>query len=232
MKKVIVCMFLVILFSLVLVPAALAGKLNPGYSKEFGYGVVVASVKGYPSYDNFDKSQFNYDKTTKEFSISAGDTLDLRAIYPKGKLMRNLVNEVKAKYKKLLADKTITVQEIGTAFRIWKIDAEHPVPQKLSDEPEWNPMLEQTYNADEEFLSWDSSGLKWDEINGYITNWQENAKPGDKLYVLFEGGLRAKGEPTVENKQNPLTGQFEPTSVPGLLYLNYLPFAKCVITFK
>jgi len=211
---------------------------DPGYTNTFGYGVVMASGKGYPAYGKFDAAQFKFENG--KFIIPSGSsaTLDLRAILPKGMTVTQAVAKAQREHSENLKYKI----EDFMVFQIWLshdpsgkelANAEHPWPQKLTDVPTWGKPREQRYTVSEESKSWTGAVATWDEMKGEL--WElANAKPGYKLYVVYRVGYKYKtpaGE--MENKWDPNLRQFIQVPSTGLLGFELgEPLAVCTIEIR
>ena len=211
---------------------------DPGYTNTFGYGVVVASGKGYPAYGKFDDGQFKFENG--KFIIAAGSsaTLDLRAILPKGMTVAQAVAKVQKERPENLKYKV----EDFMIFQIWfshdqsgveLIDAKHPWPQKPTDVPAWGKPREQRYTVTDESKSWTGAVATWDEMKGEL--WElAGARPGQTLYVVYRVGYKYKtpaGE--LESKWDPNLRQFVQVPSKGLLGFEYgEPLAVCTIEIR
>jgi hypothetical protein len=211
---------------------------DPAYTRTFGYGVVVASAKGYPAYGKFDAAQFTFENG--KFIIAPGPTatLDLRAILPKGVTVAQAVAKLQTERTENLKYKI----EDFMVFQIWfshdpsgkeLANAEHPWPQKLTDIPTWGNPREQRYTVSAEAKSWTGAVATWDEMKGEL--WElANAKPGYKLYVVYRVGYKYKtpaGE--LESKWDPNLRQFIQVASQGLLGFELSePLAVCTIEIR
>jgi hypothetical protein len=208
---------------------------DPGYANTFGYGVVVATGKGYPAFGKFDAGQFKFQDG--KFIIPAGSsaTLDLRAILPQGMTVAEAVAKVQRERTGNLKYKTEEIM----VFQIWfshdqsgnhLIDANHPWPQKTTDVPNWGKPRQQMYTVTDASKSWTGAAATWDEMRGEL--WElANAKPGQKLYVVYRVGYKYKtpaGE--LESKWDPNLRQFIQVPSKGLLGFELgEPLAVCTI---
>jgi len=195
---------------------------DPGYARTFGYGVVVASGKGYPAFGKFEAAQFKFEQG--KFIIAAGPsaTLDVRAILPRGMTIAQAVDKVQRERAENLKYK---VEEF-MIFQIWfsqdqsgkvLVDAEHPWPQKPTDVPTWGQPREQRYTVTDESKAWTGAAATWEEMKGEL--WElASARPGQKLYVIYRVGYKYKtpaGE--LESKWDPNLRQFIQVPSKGLL---------------
>lgn len=236
LKSVIAVIFLTILAIIFAAVSALSqgADRDPGYAKTFGYGVVVASNKGYPAYGKFDPAQFKFENGKFIIAPGSSSTLDLRAILPAGMTVAQAVAKVQREHTANLKYKI----EDFMVFQIWfshdesgkeMVDANHPWPQKPTDVPGWKPR-EQRYTVNEESKSWTGAAATWDEMKGEL--WPlAQAKPGHKLYVVYRVGYKYKtpaGE--LESKWDSNLGQFIQVPSKGLLGFELgEPLAVCTI---
>lgn len=211
-----------------------AGR-DPGYAVTFGYGVVVASDKGYPAYGKFEAAQFRFE--SGKFLINAGPsgTLDLRAILPKGMTIGQAVDKMYAQRTENLKYKFEDI----LVFHIWfshdssgaeLTNAKNPGPQKPADVPTWASPREIGYTVTDESRSWIGAAARWDEMKGEL--WElARTKPGQKLYVAFRVGYKYKtpgGQ--MESKWDPDLKKFVMVPSQGLLGFEYgEPLAVCTI---
>ena len=210
----------------------------PGYTEHFGYGVIVASARGYPAYGKFDATQFKFDNG--KFIIAPGPsaTLDLRAILPKGMTVAQAVAKVQQERTENLKYKI----EDFMVFQIWfshdqsgavLVDTGHPWPQKPTDVPTWGTPREQRYTVSDESKLWTGAAATWDEMKGEL--WQlAGARPGQKLYVVYRVGHKYKtpaGE--MESKWDSNLRQFIRVPSKGLLGFELgEPLAVCTIEIR
>ncbi|MFA6431518.1 MAG: hypothetical protein WCV91_03970, partial [Candidatus Margulisiibacteriota bacterium] len=101
MKKFVFAVLVFMFAGLLYCPSFASDSPDPKYYKAFGYGKVLASNNGYPAFDTYDPSQFDY--RDGKFYMSPTDTLDLRVLLPKGKKMSNYVKEGGFSYYKIWA---------------------------------------------------------------------------------------------------------------------------------
>lgn len=208
---------------------------DPGYAGTFGYGVVVASAKGYPAYAKFDPAQYRFEGGKFLISPGPSTTLDLRAILPKGMTVSQAVAKVYEQHPENLKYK---VEDI-MVFHVWfshdtsgaeLVNAKNPWPQRTTDLPTWGEPREQRYTVTDASRSWTGAAATWDELKGEL--WQiANAKPGQKLYVVYRVGYKYKtpgGQ--MESKWDPDLKKFVMVPSPSLLGFEYgEPLAVCTI---
>lgn len=213
---------------------------DPAYAKKFGYGVILASGKGFPALTKCDESQFNY--KDGKFFLEPGEssTIDLRAILPQGTTMGSLMTKLKSERGKNLTHKT-------NEFYVWEIWCSHDGevnqvtdtykwPTTKNEVPAWASSCVSVYqNYDNSIASWTVAGLGWGTNDG---NLQFNfgsklhmGKPGYKYYIM----LRMAYEYSVpggqtENKWNSILQRFEPVvSTGGVGYVFSNPIATCTV---
>ncbi len=237
MKKTLVIIIFVLVSGLWLK----AQTLDPAYTKKFGYGVILASGKGFPVLTKYDETQFNY--KDGKFFLEPGEstTIDLRAILPQGTTLGSLMNKLKTERGKNLSHKT-------NEFFVWEIWCSHdgetnqitgnkkwPITKK--EVPSWGSACSdvyQNFNVAEN-STWATAGLTWDSNGGNLqfkfgTN-LHMSKPGYKYYVM----LRMAYEYSVpggqtENKWNSILNRFEPVvSTGGVGYVFSDPIATCTV---
>jgi len=216
-------------------------SLDPTYTKEFGYGVIIASGKGFPALTKCDVAQFNY--KDGKFFLEPGETstIDLRAILPQGTTMGSIMTKLKSERGKNLPHKT-------NEFFVWEIWCSHDGetnqitdrykwPATKKDIPAWGApcaAVYQNYKVAEN-STWTTSGLKWDSDGGNLQfqfgTYLHKGKPGYKYYIM----LRMAYEYSVpggqtENKWNSILNRFEPVvSTGGVGYVFSDPIATCTV---
>ena len=215
-----------------------AQTLDPGYTKTFGTGVIIASINGYPGLAKYDPAQFIFKDGVFFVKGDEESTLDLRLLLPKGMTEGKLLDKLKK-------EKPQNLKHRKDDFSVWQIWSSHttdarenfnsrtPWPQKLSDVPLWGaPICEHFYSAGKESKDWNSSGWSWkDDLQTSVGNWLKYSKPGQKLYAVYRlcyeysvpGGQ-------MENKWDAVLQRWIPTkSVGGIGYVMSDPIAACTI---
>jgi len=215
--------------------------LDPMYTKKFGYGVILASGKGFPAFTKYDETQFNY--KDDKFFLEPGEatTIDLRAILPQGATMGSLMTKLKSERGKNLTHKT-------NEFFVWEIWCSHDGetnqvtgnykwPTTKKDVPAWGSSctsVYQKYNVAEN-SSWNTAGLKWGSDGGNLQfefgTHLRMAKPGYKYYFMLRMAYEynVPGGQT-ENKWNSILNRFEPVvSTGGVGYVFSDPIATCSV---
>ena len=192
MKNKIYILF-ILTFSLSLI-AFTSDELDPGYSKAFGWGSICVSKAGYPSFSNYNASQFEYDGS--KFYVNKGGTICLRSILPKGKTYGDLLKQFNNKHKEFSKK---TQEQI-----YWKIYSDHDFAgnvlyEKWPSDPEVmlhnnNPLNFSTFNGEGDARNWNSSGVDWDDtesndLKSEVGFWLSQAKPGWQLYIFHTVGF-------------------------------------------
>jgi len=237
MKKVLITVICVFVLGFWL----MGQTLDPAYTKKFGYGVILASGKGFPTLTKCDETQFNY-KDGKFFLESGGaTTIDMRAILPQGTTMGSLMDKLKSERGSNLSHKT-------NEFYVWEIWCSHEGELDLLEErykwpatkneiPAWSSSCVSVYQSyiPDNNSSWMAAGLAWEsESNSLEFNFGSIlhiSKPGYKYYVM----LRMAYEYSVpggqtENKWNSILNRFESVvSTGGVGYVFSDPIATCTI---
>jgi len=166
--------------------------IDPKYPQTFGYGVIIASINGYPKYDQYDESQFIYKDGLFLVQNDEKSTLDLRVILPKGMTEGKLV-------EKLKKEKPHNLKSKKAEYSVWQLWVSHetygkenitertPWPTDLTSTPMWSaPYNEKFYNAGESSKNFVTAGYKWEDgMNTSIGNWLAYAKPGYKIYAVY-----------------------------------------------
>jgi hypothetical protein len=236
MKKTLSTIILVLVSGLML----FGQTLDPAYTQKFGYGIILASAKGFPVFTKYDETQFNFKEGKFFLEPGEASTIDLRAILPQGTTMGSYMTKLKAERGNNLSHKT-------NEFYVWEIWCSHDGdvdqvtgnytwPASAKDIPAWgSPCAEvyQTYTA--EVSSWASTGLTWDYNGGNLQfqfgTYLHMAKPGYKYYIT----LRMAYEYSVpggqnESKWNSVLNRFENVvSEGGVGYVYSDPIASCTV---
>jgi len=163
--------------------------IDPAYIDKFGYGTLCASFKGYPEKDKYDASQ--YDFKDGKFYVKKGGRIDLRSILPQGKTYGDLYNQFKSqnsvKYTDVIYEGQfwvvyidhLTYGGIQTHWGAWPTDPSEMLKEEGMTFPQ---------GLDGEALEWNTSGLKWDQMeNNFqssVGTWLEFAKPGWQMYII------------------------------------------------
>lgn len=233
MKKIIFSVLFLFVFT-----AAISEDPDPAYNKAFGYGVIIASGKGYPAFEKYDPSQFDF--RNGKFYISAGEdaTIDLRVFSPKGTSDGTFVEQL----KKADPEKYKTKKNDFTIWQVWAshdkegnelFSADKPWPSKLADVPAWSPIMSQRNTFDDaDSYTWNSSGCKWEDSKSMLKSYLVNAKPGYKFYVIYSVGfdyVAGVGEETFIDKE---TKQKKTVKVDIEKKIFGPPIAVCTIEIK
>ncbi|HNW30087.1 MAG TPA: hypothetical protein PKN50_16525 [Spirochaetota bacterium] len=172
-----------------------------GYVEQFGYGSIVVSGTGYPPFNAFDRTRFEYDPVKKLFYVKLGGamTINMRQILPKGLTLQRCLDAVVQEKGKNLAYRSVDVQ----FWSIWAShdaagnrldDASRPWPAKTGDIPRWDPVVECYWEQQERYGGDTTSGFRWDSIGPDESRREKlkahlaNCRPGQKLYVIFRVG--------------------------------------------
>lgn len=173
----------------------------PGYLAQFGYGSIVVSGAGYPPFNVFDRTQYEYDPVRKLFYVKLGAamTVDMRQILPKGLAMQKCIDAVVQEKGKNLKYRTADVQY----WSIWAShdaagnrldDADRPWPAKTGDIPRWDPVVDCYWEQQARYGDDTTSGFRWDSIGPgesrreKLKTYLAGCRPGHKLYVVFRIG--------------------------------------------
>lgn len=178
----------------------LLDELDPGYINKFGNGSICVSDKGYPAFDKFDESQFDFRDGKFYISTSGTSRLDMRAMLPEGKTYRMLITDFLS--RKPYKDEAYAEKKI-----FWRIFVSHNQKgEKIypSFPPSASEMLQEvTYmtsekelafiqlNArfNEDLVDWKTSGLEYGkDLVVPIGMWLQNAKPGYQMYIVHTVG--------------------------------------------
>ncbi|MFA6432034.1 MAG: hypothetical protein WCV91_06630 [Candidatus Margulisiibacteriota bacterium] len=209
MKKLFLAPVILFFFAMLICPV-LATDIDPGYTSAFGYGVVIASEKGYPLVDKYDPSQFDYRDNAFHIAAGEGATIDLRMILPKG--VKD--GDYEAIIKKKLKSNLKHLEKYASYWRIWDLPEGKSWPEKKLTAPDWDPIGDMTYYGDDYSASadWTSSGCKWEDMRESMWSKMSNLKPGDKFLVQYTEGYRANIK-TTENKWDDVYKEWRPTAV-------------------
>jgi hypothetical protein len=172
---------------------------DPAYIKAFGYGSVCVSGNGYPGFDTYNPSQFDYHDG--KFFIKAKTQFDLRAFLPEGKTYGDLINDFVARKPHDSGNRSDKIY--------WRVFASHDVNgNKIYENfpPKPDEMLSAvTYMTSpkelvfaqllaRDVLDWKSSGASWSDEKTHLLmlcyNWLNAAKPGWQLYIVHTVGYQ------------------------------------------
>lgn len=184
-------------FVLSIMVAANAENAYKQYVKAYGTGIVIASDKGLPPRNEFDKSMVDFKNGISYIKGGPGASFHIREYVRDGKTELELLNALKKRFD---ADKIIEGSE-RMVLQIWTSHAEDGTsnmdknavwPKKPVDFPNWREFSTMKYNTKNSDLN--NNGYTWENLNpddpenysgGSLAKWLENAKPGYKLYILF-----------------------------------------------
>ncbi len=189
--------FLFLLFVSFIISAAYAMDYDQQYAQTYGTGIIIASDKGLPLRDKFDKSQVDFKNGTSYVKGGQGATFCFRAFLKDGKDYNYYMKLKKKGYdlKKIVAgsEKIVVTVWASNSFRgekqmeVW--------PKKLSDGEHLNNNAKLgTMDFDmSEVMDYKDTGANWENIttnfDGAFENWIVNAKPGYKLYMSLNIGF-------------------------------------------
>ena len=186
-------------FSFLFVSSVLT-DLDPKYIEKFGYGSICVSDKGYPQYDKYDESFFDY--RNGKFYIDKKSALNMRAILPEGKKYIDLLKDFIAKCPNYSEDDAL--EKI-----VWRFFASHDKNGKKIYEnfpPSNSEMLKElAYSTSEKELAfvtadlslrnveardWTTSGMPYNngELIPLIGTWLNEAQTGWQLYIVHTVG--------------------------------------------
>lgn len=213
---------------------------DPAYNKAFGWGVIIASGKGYPSFDKYDPTIFEF--KNGKFYVPGGEnaTIDLRVFSPKGTSDGTFVE----KLKKAETEKVKTWKTDYTVWQLWVshdlegnelVTSNKPWPKKVTDIPTWAaPILSLRNNFDDaDSYTWNTSGCKWvDYFKTMLKPYLSVAKPGYKFYVNYAVGfdyVAGVGEETFVDRE---TKEKKIVKVDIIKQVVGEPIASCTIEVK
>lgn len=188
---------LFVLFVSFIIGAAYAKDYDKQYSKTYGTGIIIASDKGLPLRDKFDKSQVEFKNGVSYVTGGANATLSFRGFLKDGKDYNYFMNKKKKEYnpEKIVPGSERIVVTIW-ASHSFRGDKQMDVwPKKLADGEHLDDSarLGQISFGMSEVMDYKDSGADWENIktnfDGAIANWLANAKPGYKLYMSLNISL-------------------------------------------
>ena len=223
LKKVSIFLASVLIFSM-----AYAMDYDPQYSKTYGTGMIIASDKGLPLRDKFDKSQIEFKNGVSYIKSGKDATLCIRAFLKDGKDYNYYMSKLKKGYA---ADKIVEGSE-RIVITFWtshsfRGDKElEKWPTKLSD----GEHLDNTGRLGEisfgmsEVMDYKDSGADYDNLkgnfDGALANWIVNSKPGYKIYMSLNISL------VINYKWDPFKQEWE------TMYCQSEPLAAGTVEFK
>lgn len=208
--------FPVVVFILIIVYAM---DYDRQYALTYGTGIIIASDKGLPLRDKFDKSQIEFKNGISYVKGGPGATFCFRAFLKDGKDYNYYMNIKKKGYdpKKIVEGSENMVLTVW-ASHSFRGDKQMEVwPTKLSDGEHLSSVGElghMDFNLNE-VMDYKDTGADWDNIktnfDGAFENWLVNAKQGYKLYLSARIGfvLNTEWDP-VNQKWNTMWCQSEP----------------------
>jgi len=233
MKK--VC--ILILSLILMVGTGFSQTFDPGYTKKFGYGVVIASCGGFPDFTKYDESQFKVKNNNFMFQPGEESTINMRVILPQGTTIGSLLNKLKKEKPQNIKNKTneYNVWSVWSSHSDGKsqVTAERPWPKKKTDIPLWSSPCVEIFRGQDE--SWTTTAVKWDQDGGNLKfemgSKLHSALPGEKFYITW----RVAYEYSVpggqaEQKWNSVLSRFETViSTGGIGYVFSDPIAVGVV---
>jgi hypothetical protein len=176
-----------------MVGTSFSQTFDPAYTNKFGYGVILASSNGYPAFDKFDESQFNFKDNKFMFPVGEETTIDLRYILPQGMTLGSLISKLKKEKPQKLSKKTAEY----SVWSIWlwhnegtKVMDANLWPKKKTDVPLWSePLVNIIQGYDQTVATRNTGGLQWAEDGGNLKfemgSTLKTAVPGDKFYITY-----------------------------------------------
>ncbi len=227
-----------------LVEGGFSQTFDPGYTKKFGYGVILASLNGYPEFNKFDETQFNVKDNIFMFPAGEETTIDLRVILPQGTTVEGLMSKLRSgkpqNIKNKIAEKMVWSVWCSHSGGKSQVTAERPWPQKKTDIPLWAaPCVEVFQDYDVPTLGTrNTTGLKWAPDGGNLKfqmgSTLQSALPGNKFYITWRVAYQYSvpgGQP--EQKWNSDLNKWETKiSAGGVGYIYSDPVAVCVVEIE
>ena len=180
-----ILLLLVLIFAL---PAYSLIAFDNNYLKNFKWGQIIVSDKGYPEIDKCDMSMFKY--KGGKFYIKGGKdaTFNFMPLLKDGQTYGYYMNRLKkANAKKV---KNIKSEEIIDYFYFsHDMDGKELYktwPAKLSDWPKWEPSFKINTNA-QGAENWICTAVSLKSLCGEaieVKQWLANAKPGYMIYLV------------------------------------------------
>jgi hypothetical protein len=178
------------LLLLLMLVSSTAFSLDQGYVKTFGWGKVLISDKGYPSFDRMDASQFNF--SGGQFQITGGKDREMaaRILLKDGKTYDYYVDKVKkANGKKAKGmKKTFIRTYIYVSNDIDGKQFFSSWPAKMDQKPKGEyTIIENNFEK-----GWVSSGVTTQDFKveaSKFMGWLEKARPGWSAYFVHVAGF-------------------------------------------
>jgi len=185
------------IFVLLLIGAANAMEYDKQYAKAYGTGMIIASDKGLPLRDKFDKSQVEFKNGTSYVKGGAGATFCFRAFLKDGRDYNYFMSKFKKGYDpaKIVAGSERIVVTFWTShsFRGDKELEKWPTSLSDGDHLEGVGRLGLIEFGMSEVMDYKDSGADYENIktnfDGAFANWLVNSKPGYKMYMQLRIGL-------------------------------------------
>jgi len=183
--------FLLLSFVLLIFGAGYAMDYDKQYSKTYGTGIIIASDKGLPLRDKFDKSLVDFKNGISYIKAGPEATLNFRAFLKDGKDYNYYMGKKKKGYDpgKIVAGSERIVVTIWASHSFRGDKQMDAWPKKLEDGEHLDnsASLGQISFGMAEVMDYKDSGADWNNIStnfdGAIANWMKNTKPGYKLYL-------------------------------------------------
>ncbi len=206
------------MFVLLLIGLAYAKEYDKQYAKAYGTGIIIASDKGLPLRDKFDKSQVEFKDGTSYVKGGAGATFSFRAFLKDGKDYNYYMSKFKKGYdtKKIVEGSERIVITFWTSHSFRGDKELEKWPAKLSDGDhlEGGGLGHMDFGMSE-VMDYKDTGADYENIktnfDGAFENWLVNAKPGYKMYMLLRIGfvLNTTWDP-INQQWNTMWCQSEP----------------------
>ncbi len=210
--------FLLLTFILFILGIAYAMDYDPQYAKTYGTGIIIASDKGLPLRDKFDKNQVEFKNGVSYVKGGAGSNFNFRAFLKDGKDYNFYMAKLKKGYA---ADKIVEGSErilvtfwVSHSFRGDKELEKWPVKLSDGDHLEGGGLGHIDFDISE-VMYYKDTGADYENIttnfDGAFENWLVNAKPGYKMYMQLRITLVVNTEwDPFAQKWNTMLCQSEP----------------------
>jgi hypothetical protein len=191
--------FIFFIFVLFVSSIAYSQLADKQYAQNYGTGIVIASNKGIPARDKFDKSFVEFKNGTSFVKGGPNTTICLRAFSKDGKPFGYYLDALRKKYK----PESIVENSERLVMQVWTSHSERGKnelksnsvwPKKLGDKPNWTDFGLQVWGV-QTLMDQNNNGYDWEDLNsskrpahfqgGSFAKWLANAKPGYKIYIAF-----------------------------------------------
>jgi len=188
--------FLFLGFVLLIIGVAYAMDYDKQYVKAYGTGIIIASDKGLPLRDKFDKSQVEFKDGVSYVKGGQGATFCFRAFLKDGKDYNFYMKALKKGYdaKKIVEGSERIVITFWPSHSFRGDKELEKWPTKLSDGEhlEGGGLGHMDFGMSE-VMDYKDTGADYENIttnfDGAFANWLVNAKPGYKLYMSLRIGF-------------------------------------------